>query len=166
MYSLKVATEKYQNMINRMKESGKALLPIEQSIARCLYFTGWPELVENAEELYRAYPQSGFRPFKAAGYVHHDELQLVPDGFQLAERYGTAAVAIAHRRSQEIEHEISVTSSGLFCCSCMDFMYNVRPLDVQEGVSQQPCCHIYALALKVPSVLKIFLGKKISLLTE
>lgn len=157
MYKLREAVEKYETLLALMKERETMPQPVERSIARCLYFTGDEHLIANAEALYRQYPVLGFRPFKAAGYVHHEEIVLVVEGFDLAKRDGGGLLALAHRHGRPGAYEIGVTDSGVLICSCLDYQYNAKVVDVLSSPSQQPCCHILALALKVPSLLKLFL---------
>lgn len=157
MYKLKEAVEKYEGLMALMKERGTTPRVVERSIARCLYFTGDEHLIANAEALYRRYPVLGFRPFKAAGYVHHEEIVLIVEGFDMATRDGGGLLALAHRHGQAVAHEIGVTDSDVLICSCLDYQYNAKTVDVLSGPLQQPCCHILALALKVRSVLKLFL---------
>lgn len=157
MLKLKVAFEKYEALLALMKERGTTTRVVERSIARCLYFTGDEHLIAGAEALYRQYPTLGFRPFKAAGYVHHEEIVLVVEGFDLAECDGGGLLALAHRHGQAVAHEIGVTDAGVLICSCLDYQYNAKMVDVLNGPSQQPCCHILGLALKVRSILKLFL---------
>lgn len=157
MYKLKEAVEKYEALLVLMKERGTTPRTVERSIARCLYFTGDEHLIANAEALYRQYPVLGFRPFKAAGYVHHEEIVLVVEGFDLAARDGGGLLALAHRHGQAVAHEIGVTDNDILICSCLDYRYNAKIVDVLSGPSQQPCCHILALALKTRSILRLFL---------
>lgn len=135
----------FDEMAQTMKNLEVSVRRKEMDLASCLFFTGDEKLIRNSLALVTLYPSLGFRPIKAAAYVHHREMSKTKTGWT---------------KRQTVEgdgHEITRKENGVFLCSCMDFCYNLKAIEVAQGPPQQPCCHILATALSHPEILAVFI---------
>lgn len=148
-----------------MKECGTTPLVVERSIAMCLYYTGEPDLIEQATVLYEQYPTLGFRPFKGAGYVHHREIYFDPitargSSYQTVARLLKRPVPVAEAKrslSDSVLHTITMGLDGTLVCTCQDYLYNLKPIPVLSGPNQKLCCHIFAAALSVDTLMELLI---------
>lgn len=148
MKSIYDRIELFKGMVETMQLFGVAVRRREMDNASCLFLTGDQALVKNALALVERYPVLGFRPIKAASYVHHREVYQTATGW-------------AKRPADGIDEcKITQKESGVFVCSCLDFRYNLKAIQVARGPPQQPCCHILAAALSHSEILEVFIQYK------
>ncbi len=165
MYPHRLAIKKYQQLLETMKECGTIPLVVERSIAMCLYYTGAPTLIEKATVLHEKYPVLGFRPFKAAGYVHHreiyfDSIAVKGSSYQIAARVIKKPVLVAEAKRSlpdSVLHTIFMKPDGKLTCTCQDYLYNLKPIAVLSGPNQKLCCHILAAALSIDTLMKLLI---------
>ncbi len=142
----------YEEMVAVMKSEGVTTKKKELALVKSIYDASL--LCRRMNSLFERYPVLGFRSFKAAGYVYHNEVWENP---MLEGTYEDGVFAEVRRKDNAGGHLVGVTPLGVYFCDCLDYRYNLRPIVILEGPPQQLCCHILAVALNNTEILRKFI---------
>lgn len=95
---------------------------------------GSEELAERVVHLLDLYPALNDRPLKAGEMVSEYRVWLGP------------GVIGRVQRDNGVWREVCFVN-GHFTCTCEDFQFNLKAIQVADGSYQQPCAHILAVVL-------------------